>query len=292
MEHLPDRRRPAGRSGVRLTRPRWVRRSEPAVGRVITGYQFASNGTVPQGDRVFFDDLGTTSGRDFEPEPVGAVPRAARLRRARRPPWSATCRAHSGIAVAAPERSGDGQQTVISCPAVPQQGIDLRFAAYPVALRNGFLVSLRGHFEGLAEPQLVFHLAVVADGSLRWYDGCRVDDRDDAGGGADRGLERDRASVGGRPGIRRDPGERSPRGPPVGRSGCGASWIIIGFDFSSYGTATTGRRRLRRRLVGRRCARRTSARCCRRRPAVTIEQATGRCCRCRTASVTTGPERS
>ncbi|TDU84080.1 BNR repeat protein [Kribbella voronezhensis] len=136
----------------------------------VSAYQLGSNGTVPQGDKVFFDDLSASTGRGYESEPVGSVPcgtpagkAAAIVSDLRGSTGSRSLRFN--------DRATDAQ-TVAACPAVPQQGIDLSLAVYPAALQNGFLLSLRGHLEGMVDPTVVFHLAITADGSLRWYDGA------------------------------------------------------------------------------------------------------------------------
>jgi len=138
----------------------------------LSSYQFASNGTVPQGDRVFFDDVRTAAGRGFESEAVDAVPAGCVTPEGKAPAVVSALRGNTGARSLRLNDRATDRQTVISCPAVPQRGIDLKFAAYPLALANGFLVSLRGHFEGQTEQQVVFHLAIQSDGSLRWYDGA------------------------------------------------------------------------------------------------------------------------
>lgn len=137
----------------------------------LTGYQFASNGTVPQGDKVFFDDVRTTAGRGFESEPVDAVPAGCVTPAGKAAAVVSALRGNTGERSLRINDRATDKQTVISCPVVPQRGIDLRLAVYPVALANGFQISLQGHMEGFADQQLVFHIAVGADGSLRWYDG-------------------------------------------------------------------------------------------------------------------------
>ncbi|WP_405058964.1 exo-alpha-sialidase [Kribbella sp. NBC_01505] len=137
----------------------------------LTSYQFASNGTVPQGDKVFFDDVRTTAGRRFESEPVDAVPAGCSTPAGKAAAVVSTLRANTGArSLRLNDRAAD-KQTVISCPVVPQRGVDLKLAVYPVALAQGFQISLLGHMEGFADQRLVFHIAVGADGSLRWYDG-------------------------------------------------------------------------------------------------------------------------
>ncbi|MFB6720705.1 sialidase family protein [Kribbella sp. NPDC056345] len=138
----------------------------------LSSYQFGSNGTVPEGDRVFFDDVQTTAGRGFESEAVGAVPAGCFTPAGKAAAVVSDLRAFSGERSLQINDRATTLQNVISCPSVPQRGIDLKIAAYPAALENGFLVSLRGHFEGQAGEQVVFHLAIQSDGSLRWYDGA------------------------------------------------------------------------------------------------------------------------
>lgn len=59
------------------------------------------------------------------------------------------------------------------CQDVTRQGADFKFVAFPAQLTNGFIFSLFGHRQGIAStPQTVFHFNVVADGSVRWYDGA------------------------------------------------------------------------------------------------------------------------
>ncbi|WP_344164095.1 sialidase family protein [Kribbella yunnanensis] len=137
----------------------------------LTGYQFASNGTVPQGDKVFFDDVRTTAGRGFESEPVDAVPTGCSTPAGKAAAVVSALRGNTGERSLRINDRATDRQTVISCPVVPQRGIDLRLAVYPVALAQGFQISLQGHMEGFTDQRLVFHIAVGADGSLRWYDG-------------------------------------------------------------------------------------------------------------------------
>jgi len=136
----------------------------------VSAYQLASNGTVPQGDKVFFDDLSASTGRGFESEPVGSVPCGTPAGKASA--LVSNLRGYTGSRSLRLNDQVTDAQTVASCPAVPQRGIDLSLALYPAALQNGFLISLRGHFEGIVDPTVVFHLAITADGSLRWYDGA------------------------------------------------------------------------------------------------------------------------
>jgi hypothetical protein len=208
-------------------------------GSSITGFQLASNGTVPQGDRILFDNISTTPGRDYETEPIGAVPSGCTTPAGKAAAVVSTVRAHSGSRSLRLNDPTTDRQTVVSCPAVPQQGIDLRFAAYPAALRNGFLVSLRGHLEGLADPRVVFHLAVVADGSLRWYDGMAwttVTTPSAVRTGVWSEIQirsaADQESV-----EILVNGVRAAAGGPIGMR---RVVDLIGFDISSYGTATTG----------------------------------------------------
>ncbi|MFK4085102.1 sialidase family protein [Kribbella sp. NPDC020789] len=137
----------------------------------LTGYQFASNGTVPQGDKVFFDDVRTAAGRGFESEPVDAVPTGCTTPDGKALAVVSGLRAHTGSRSLRINDQATDKQTVISCPLVPQRGSDLRLAIYPVALAQGFQISLQGHMEGFSDQRLVFHIAIAADGSLRWYDG-------------------------------------------------------------------------------------------------------------------------
>ncbi|MFI5735330.1 exo-alpha-sialidase [Kribbella sp. NPDC051587] len=137
----------------------------------LTGYQFASNGTVPQGDKVFFDDVRTTAGRGFESEPVDAVPAGCTTPAGKAAGVVSTLRANTGARSLRLNDRATDKQTVISCPLVPQRGVDLKLAVYPVAMANGFQISLQGHMEGFADQRLVFHIAIGSDGSLRWYDG-------------------------------------------------------------------------------------------------------------------------
>ncbi|WP_433157704.1 sialidase family protein [Kribbella sp. CA-247076] len=202
----------------------------------ITAYQFASHGTVPQGDRVLFDDISTTAGRDFESEPVGGVPAGCITPAGKA---AAVVAARTGSRSLRLNDPAANRQTVVSCPAVPQRGIDLRFAAYPAVLRNGFLVSLRGHFEGLADPRVVFHLAVVADGSLRWYDGFAWTTVSTPGAvrvGAWSSVQvraaADQESV--------EILVNGVRAAAAGPIGMRRVVDVTGFELSSYGTATTG----------------------------------------------------
>ncbi|WP_165956676.1 sialidase family protein [Kribbella antibiotica] len=137
----------------------------------LTGYQFASNGTAPTGDKVFFDDVRTTAGRGYETEAADAVPTGCSTPAGKAAGVVSTLRANTGSRSLRLNDRATDKQTVITCPVVPQRGIDLKLAVYPVALAQGFQISLLGHMEGFADRRLVFHIAVGADGSLRWYDG-------------------------------------------------------------------------------------------------------------------------
>ncbi|MEU4191519.1 sialidase family protein [Kribbella sp. NPDC026611] len=137
----------------------------------ITAYQLASNGTVPTGDRIYFDDVTTTPGRTYDTEPLGATPSGCTTPAGKSAAVVSNVRAHSGTASLRLDDRATNTQEVVSCPVVPQRGIDLRLSTYPAEVQNGFLISLRGHFEGQPDPAVVFHLAFVTDGSIRWYDG-------------------------------------------------------------------------------------------------------------------------
>ncbi|GAB3830471.1 sialidase family protein [Kribbella italica] len=206
----------------------------------LSGYQLSSYGTATQGDEVYFDDLSVDETRGFETEPVGSVPTSCATPSGKSAATVSEARAHEGRRSLLVDDRSTTAQTVVVCPVVPQRGVDLEFAVHPVSLTNGFSFALLGALDGVAgQPRVVYHVAVFADGSVRWFDwlgwtALTPPGTVPTGSWSTLRLrvapDQERAQVmvdGAAVGV-------------LGPVGVRAVGSITGYQFASYGTATTG----------------------------------------------------
>lgn len=140
----------------------------------VSGFGFASTGTVPVGDRVYVDSVSfaaVPAMQTFENEPVGAVPTGCVTPAGKTPAVVSNQRAYNSAKSLLVNDQSTSAIVQIVCDRPSQRGADLRFAAYPGALPNGFLIDINGTRRGIAGVSTIFHLAVTAGGGISWYDG-------------------------------------------------------------------------------------------------------------------------
>ncbi|WP_163566949.1 sialidase family protein [Fodinicola feengrottensis] len=210
----------------------------------ITGFGFASTGTVPTGDRVFFDNVtfgAVPSIQTFETDTAGAVPTGCVTPAGKTPATVSAQRGYNSNRSLLINDQSTSAIVQVGCDRPVQQGGDLKFMAYPAALANGFLIDFNGTVRGFSDVRTVFHLAVTSAGGINWYDGGTWD----AGAVAPAGTvpmatwSSFEISV---------PTDQSVAYVSVNGQyvGAGGPWgvrevtSIVGYGFASNGTPTTG----------------------------------------------------
>jgi len=116
----------------------------------------------------------TTPVRTYETEQPNAAPSGCTAPTGRAPIVSnhPTAPSHPGTRALLISDQTSTAQIATACPIAPRTGADLEFAVHPVAVPNGYTMSLLGHWQGATGAAVpIFHLAVFADGSFKWYDG-------------------------------------------------------------------------------------------------------------------------
>ncbi|MGC4938559.1 sialidase family protein [Kribbella sp. DT2] len=107
-----------------------------------------------------------TSVRTFETETIGQVATGCTTPAGKAAATVSGTRGHTGTRSLWINDRSSSLQTVVQCPFAPQRGLNLQLAVQPVSLANGFTVSL------LSQSRSAFHLGVVANGAVQWYDGA------------------------------------------------------------------------------------------------------------------------
>lgn len=208
----------------------------------ITGFGFDSYGTVPSGDRVFFDNVtfgAVPSIQTFENEPLGAVPTGCVTPAGGAPATVSNVRAYNSARSLRIDDQSTSTIVQLTCDKLAQHGADLTFMAYPAALPNGFLIDLVGTVRGIAGTRTVFHLAVTGSGGINWYDGGTWTPLAPAGTVPMQAWTSFEISV---------PSGQNAAYVSVGGQyvGTGGPWgvrdltSITGYGFASFGTPTTG----------------------------------------------------
>lgn len=148
----------------------------------ITGFGFASDGTVPTGDDVYLDDVdfgtldtipaaGLATG-GFESDAVGAVPAGCSTPSGRGAGAVSNSRAYAGTHSLRIDDTSSSLLYVVNCPADPREGAYLSFEVYPAALPHGFSFDVMGTtLLSPSSPVSAFHFNIAPSGLLQWYDG-------------------------------------------------------------------------------------------------------------------------
>ncbi|MEV8376500.1 sialidase family protein [Kribbella sp. NPDC056861] len=214
--------------------------ADPSALIDISGYQFSSSGTAPQGDEVLIDDLTVAEARGFETEPLGGVPVGCGTPSGKQPATVSSTRAGQGSRSLLVDDRSTTTQAVVVCPVAPQRGLDLEFGVLPTSLANGFSFALTGQLEGVAgEPRVVYQVAVFADGSVRWFDWLGWTPLTPPGAVRIGTWSTVRLRIAPDQELAQVLVDGSPVG-VLGPVGVRAVANITGYQFASYGTATAG----------------------------------------------------
>jgi hypothetical protein len=232
---------------------------ETAAGTIIssiTGFGFASDGTVPSGDDVYLDDVdfatldsipaaGVTT-RGFETDTVGTVPAGCSTPATRGAGAVSSTRAHTGTRSLRIDDTSSSLLYVVSCPAAPREGAYLSFEVYPAALPHGFSFDVMGTtLLSPSTPVSAFHFNIAPNGLLQWYDGGAWRPLAPAGTAPVGQWSKVEVSV---------PADNSAAhitvsgtyagsgGPAIGNNATSHNAVtaLTGYQFASNGTSTTG----------------------------------------------------